>query len=35
VTLADGKNGQLEEDGEGISAKKILKKGGRIQNYVF
>ena len=35
LTLATGKVGELEEDGEGISSKKVLKKGGRIQNYAF
>lgn len=35
LTLADGKNGGLEEDGQGISSKKILRKGGRVQNYTF
>ena len=35
LTLATGKAGELEEDGEGISSKKTLKKGGLIQNYVF
>ena len=35
LTLAKGQDGKLEHDGEGISAKKVLKKGGRIQNYIF
>ena len=35
LTLADGKGGRLEEDGQGISSKKILRKGVRIQNYTF
>ena len=36
LTLAKGgQDGELEQDGEGISSKKILKIGGRIQNYEF
>ena len=36
LTLATSTSiGQLEQDGEGISSKKILKKGNRIQNYIF
>jgi hypothetical protein len=35
ISLANSKGSCLEEDGEGVSAKKILRQGGRIQNYVF
>ena len=36
LQLAKGQQqGVLEKDGEGVSAKKVLKMGGRIQNYVF
>ena len=35
LTLAAGQVGELEEDGEGISSKKIIEKGGLVQNYVF
>ena len=35
MTLATGRSGELEEDGEGTSSRKVLKKGGRIQNYTF
>ena len=35
LTITDGRSGELEEDGEGTSSKKVLKKGGRIQNYTF
>jgi hypothetical protein len=35
LTLAYSKEDQLEEYGSGISSKKILQSGGRIQNYVF
>lgn len=36
LTLASSsQSGKLEMDGDGISSKKILKKGNRIQNYVF
>ena len=35
LTLATGRSGELEEDGEGTSSRKVLKKGGRIQNYTF
>jgi len=35
LTLASSKEGVLEQHGSGISSKKILKSGGRVQNYVF
>ena len=36
LTIARGcEGGLLEQDGEGISAKKVLTKGGRVQNYIF
>ena len=35
MTLSKSEKGQLETDGEGLSSKKILKTGNRIQNYIF
>ena len=35
LTLAKVADGKLEDDGEGISAKKVLKATGKIQNYIF
>lgn len=35
LTLSKNDKGQLETDGEGLSSKKILKAGNRIQNYIF
>ena len=35
LTLAYSKEGVLEESGMGISSKKILQTGGKLQNYVF
>jgi hypothetical protein len=35
VTLADSGSAPIEEDGAGVFSKKILSKGGKLQNIVF
>lgn len=35
VTLAQSNSGHIEEDGDGVFTKKILAKGGKLQNIVF
>ena len=35
LTLASNSKNGLEQDGEGLSSKKILKESNRIQNYIF